>query len=186
VETGPTRFGDDWTGVFIRGDNAGYYAMNLQNALSQARETGGVDGIPCAVLQGLVELLQASDHRGMNRAPVVEKRYTIKELLGSEEAMKDLLQERVLAARDDLNFAINVKMNNLANNVNQFAKAINSLESSIKKSDQAQLDQMRDMVSGLDMVREEMSRRWWRTLYSAVRGRCSGYWEWLNYRDQEQ
>ncbi len=36
-----------------------------------------------------------------------EKKYTVRELLGSEEAMKDLLHERILAVRDDLNFAIN-------------------------------------------------------------------------------
>jgi hypothetical protein len=28
-ETGSMRFGDDLTGVFIRGDNAAYYAQNL-------------------------------------------------------------------------------------------------------------------------------------------------------------
>lgn len=30
VETGPTRFGDDWCGVFIRGDSAFSYAMTLR------------------------------------------------------------------------------------------------------------------------------------------------------------
>lgn len=27
VETGVVQFGDDWPGVFIRGDNAAYYSM---------------------------------------------------------------------------------------------------------------------------------------------------------------
>ncbi len=29
VETGPIKFGDDWTSVRIRGDNAAYYAFVL-------------------------------------------------------------------------------------------------------------------------------------------------------------
>ena len=33
VETGPGQFGDDWPGVFIRGDQAGYYGMLLQMAM---------------------------------------------------------------------------------------------------------------------------------------------------------
>ncbi len=30
VETGPVAFGRDWPGVFIRGDNAMWYSMNLR------------------------------------------------------------------------------------------------------------------------------------------------------------
>lgn len=30
VETGAVQFGDDWPGLFIRGDNAFYYAMNIR------------------------------------------------------------------------------------------------------------------------------------------------------------
>lgn len=33
-ETGPMKFGDDWTGLFIRGDNAMYYGVVLENVLS--------------------------------------------------------------------------------------------------------------------------------------------------------
>lgn len=32
AETGPIQIGDDWPGVFIRGDNALYTAMMLQQA----------------------------------------------------------------------------------------------------------------------------------------------------------
>lgn len=38
VETGPVQFGDDWPGIFIRGDNAFGYAMELQNAMAQMPE----------------------------------------------------------------------------------------------------------------------------------------------------
>lgn len=38
VETGPVQFGDDWPGVFIRGDNAFGYVMELQNAITKMPE----------------------------------------------------------------------------------------------------------------------------------------------------
>lgn len=34
VESGPIQFGDDWPGVFIRGDGAGYYALLLRQFLA--------------------------------------------------------------------------------------------------------------------------------------------------------
>lgn len=33
VETGAVQFGDDWPGVFIRGDHAGYWALMLRSLL---------------------------------------------------------------------------------------------------------------------------------------------------------
>jgi hypothetical protein len=33
VETGAIQFGNDWPGVFIRGDNAAAYAMDLRRML---------------------------------------------------------------------------------------------------------------------------------------------------------
>lgn len=33
VETGPTQFGDDWPGIFIRGDNAIHFAHRLRRFL---------------------------------------------------------------------------------------------------------------------------------------------------------
>jgi hypothetical protein len=53
VETGPTQIGDDWPGVFIRGDNAAYYAMNLHNLLN-----GNEDPFTRAVLNGLLSDLK--------------------------------------------------------------------------------------------------------------------------------
>ena len=34
------QFGDDWPGVFIRGDNALWYSMGLSQALQLLRESG--------------------------------------------------------------------------------------------------------------------------------------------------
>lgn len=55
VETGVVQFGDDWPGVFIRGDNAAYYSMALDSLLS-----GSVDPMTIGILSGLNELLKSS------------------------------------------------------------------------------------------------------------------------------
>ncbi len=60
-----------------------------------------------------------------------EKKYTVRELLGSEEAMKDLLHERLLAVRDDLNFAINAcnpsaAVNLMTREIRAMTAAVNS------------------------------------------------------------
>ncbi len=66
VETGPTRFGDDWCGVFIRGDSAAYYAMMLRLVLHPDGED--VDAMTGAIarinLRGLLRILEANDERG--------------------------------------------------------------------------------------------------------------------------
>jgi hypothetical protein len=67
VETGPVQFGDDWPGVFIRGDNAAMYAFSLQSLLD-----GHDDPIAAAVVEGLVQTLTSSRvHRG-NQTDFVE------------------------------------------------------------------------------------------------------------------
>lgn len=55
VETGPVQFGDDWPGVFIRGDNAGCYAHALMEALS-----GMEDGLVKCQLTGLANILSGA------------------------------------------------------------------------------------------------------------------------------
>ena len=54
VETGPVQFGDDWPGVFIRGDNANYYAFMLEKALS-----GEIDVIEEMTIKDLIKTLQS-------------------------------------------------------------------------------------------------------------------------------
>ena len=58
AETGPMQIGDDWPGVFIRGDNAMAYAMQLEAVLA-----GHFDPINRGVLQGLVSTLRGCDVR---------------------------------------------------------------------------------------------------------------------------
>jgi len=45
LETGPIRFGDDWPGVFIRGDDALLFAALLDRLLSE-RDVAEFEGSP--------------------------------------------------------------------------------------------------------------------------------------------
>lgn len=55
-ETGPMRFGDtDWTGVFIRGDNAFQYRMLLEQILAPNHN----NPMLVAQVQGLIDLLNS-------------------------------------------------------------------------------------------------------------------------------
>lgn len=58
-ETGPMQFDDDWTGVFIRGDNAAGYAQALSRLLE-----GHTDPLMTVLpVQSLLGLLRGSDER---------------------------------------------------------------------------------------------------------------------------
>lgn len=52
VETGPVQFGDDWPGIFVRGDNAFAYSMALQEAMGSIPE-----GFKKVQIKSLCELL---------------------------------------------------------------------------------------------------------------------------------
>lgn len=60
-ETGPMVFGDDWAGVFIRGDNAAHFSMTLRQALG-ADGLAAKLGIGGLVLVGLADTLEGSRH----------------------------------------------------------------------------------------------------------------------------
>lgn len=66
VETGAVRFGDDWPGVFVRGDNAMAYALNLETALNHLPASHAIIG---AHLRGLVRVLRSCDMRTMREGP---------------------------------------------------------------------------------------------------------------------
>jgi hypothetical protein len=66
AETGVMQFEDeegriDWPGVFIRGDNAAYYAMALRSVLGMVIVNS--DPISTINVQGLIRLLESSDTR---------------------------------------------------------------------------------------------------------------------------
>lgn len=102
-----------------------------------------------------------------------EKRYTVRELLASDEAMKDLLHERLLAVRDDINFAINACNPSAA--VGQMTGRVAALESSIQGL-QSQLYAMRGTQerteAALARIEKAQQRqpRWWSRWQKKVRG----------------
>lgn len=63
-ETGPMRFGEDWTGVFLRGDHAGPMAMILTSLLDAVErgEKPGTFDVRC--LRQLARSLNDSNERG--------------------------------------------------------------------------------------------------------------------------
>lgn len=60
-ETGAMKFDNDWTGVFIRGDNAGYYSMILSRLLKEVEEDVCIQPLDFVVLEDLVRTLANSN-----------------------------------------------------------------------------------------------------------------------------
>lgn len=57
VEGGPIMFGDDWPGLFIRGDEAMHYAFALRDVLLDKPDIGLITR---RVLEGLLNALESS------------------------------------------------------------------------------------------------------------------------------
>lgn len=64
VETGSMEFGEDWRGVFIRGDDALHYQMVLGMALKSLKDGVPLDPFSTMVLKGLVDTLAAAYQHG--------------------------------------------------------------------------------------------------------------------------
>lgn len=65
AESGYMKFGEDWRGVFIRGDNAYLYALHLAELLRDKEGVARSELSPFnrAVLRGLLRLLEgANEH----------------------------------------------------------------------------------------------------------------------------
>jgi hypothetical protein len=83
------RFGGDWTGVFIRGDNAAYYAMQLNYLLDRLTELEQGDDKETfmfkATIRGLMSDLSSCLHTtGKDPAAQVMKEF--EECIDEEEA----------------------------------------------------------------------------------------------------
>ena len=59
AETGVMEFENDYPGVFIRGDNAAYFAMSLRNVLDNST----TDPLSQMIVHGMLSLLESSDIR---------------------------------------------------------------------------------------------------------------------------
>ena len=83
-ETGPMRFGDDWTGVFIRGDNAGYYAFILQGILERFEsQLRPID--EASILKGLISDLSSSNDFNKGERNIQKMKEYKECLMGEEE-----------------------------------------------------------------------------------------------------
>ena len=65
IETGPTQFGTDWPGLFIRGDDCFRFATALEDYLRRhPHEDKDITGVVHVnVLKGLMEMLRSTDVR---------------------------------------------------------------------------------------------------------------------------
>jgi hypothetical protein len=60
VETGTLQINEDWPGVFIRGDNALFYAMQLSRVLDQMKSSDElIDIVEISSLKSLVDTLRS-------------------------------------------------------------------------------------------------------------------------------
>lgn len=68
VETGTIQFGEDWPGVFIRGDNAFYFAVHLLALIKNSENE-----ISRIAMEGLYELLRRAQVENAGGLPSLEK-----------------------------------------------------------------------------------------------------------------
>ena len=62
IESGPTQFGQDWPGLFLRGDECLGYALALQEFLKRnpIQDNHTIEDAP---VKGLLEMLRSPDTR---------------------------------------------------------------------------------------------------------------------------
>ena len=60
VETGPVQFNDDWPGVFIRGDNALWIAMCLEQYMTAVEKGEELGWTSTLEIKNLLHLLRGS------------------------------------------------------------------------------------------------------------------------------
>jgi hypothetical protein len=58
IESGPLKFGDDWPGIFLRGDSALFFAKALRRTIGRMSSTD-VDWADKAMLIGLADTLES-------------------------------------------------------------------------------------------------------------------------------
>ena len=70
VECGPIAFGDDWPGVFFRGDTAAFYAMYLRALLEEMPEQEPELFRSFIARQTMIALANALESCDLTRRPV--------------------------------------------------------------------------------------------------------------------
>ena len=62
METQPLRFGDDWAGMFVRGDDAFKMVLNMRKASQELKEK---DPLLSAMLKGQADTLEQCIEKGI-------------------------------------------------------------------------------------------------------------------------
>ncbi len=57
VESGPIQFGDDWPGIFLRGDEASAMSFYLLSAIERLEKNETLDPLTIMYLKGLAKTL---------------------------------------------------------------------------------------------------------------------------------
>jgi len=80
LETGAVRFGEDWPGVFLRGDDCFGLALTIEDTLREIKRLPGFNPLHVSYLEGLLKTLKASNLH-LNPEAVVQTLKPIKECL---------------------------------------------------------------------------------------------------------
>jgi hypothetical protein len=94
-ETGGMRFGDDWRGIFIRGDNAFYY-WTILTAVIDTKDPG------FSPLEGLRDLLYQAVQNQLPHAPPITPDENVQHMKAFTEAVQSPVetQQVEITARD--------------------------------------------------------------------------------------
>jgi hypothetical protein len=60
VESGPIQFGDDWPGIFLRGDEANAMSFYLLSIIERIEKHEEIDPLSTMYLKGLANMLAES------------------------------------------------------------------------------------------------------------------------------
>jgi len=63
-DTGPIQFGDDWPGMFIRGDEALAYALDIEEAAEQIEQGDQASRLDAQRLRAFAQVLRQCEARG--------------------------------------------------------------------------------------------------------------------------
>ena len=95
AETGPMQFENDWSGLFIRGDNCMYFATNLKyilNRLKNQPEHMRLDDMQIFHLENFFELLNSSLDTPITGDGV----YDIQKMRKFEDCCKEALVKSII------------------------------------------------------------------------------------------
>jgi hypothetical protein len=74
-ESGPMEFEDDWTGLFIRGDDCMYYSQTLSQVLEALENGEEISALDKIGILSLRELIASAYHHGIDSSRQLLKKF---------------------------------------------------------------------------------------------------------------